>query len=258
MKHALSKRIKLSEIDNFKNIAGMGVQAEINGEEYFVGNKSMIKNLKFDPELSGNTSGTVVFVASKDKLIGRIVLADAIKESSRDTVKGLHNMGIKVAMLTGDNEQVAGSVSKELGIDTYFANVLPEDKYKHIKELQEQGNTVLMVGDGVNDAPALTQADAGVAIGAGTDVAVESGDVVLIGNNPEDVVSLIKLSKKVYVKMVQNLVWALGYNIVAIPVAAGVFAVWGLFLRPEIGALVMSLSTVIVVINALTLRRVEL
>ena len=258
IKYALSKKIKLSEIDNFKNVAGMGVQAEINGEEYFVGNNSMIKNLKFNTELSGNMPGTIVFVANKNELIGHIVLADAIKESSQDTIEGLHSMGIKVAMLTGDNEQVAGLVSKELGIDTYFANVLPEDKYRHIKDLQDKGNIVLMVGDGVNDAPALTQADAGVAIGAGTDVAVESGDVVLIGSDPKNVVSLIRLSKKVYVKMVQNLVWALGYNIVAIPVAAGAFAVWGLFLRPEVGALVMSLSTVIVVINALTLRKMKL
>ena len=167
-------------------------------------------------------------------------------------------MGIKVAMLTGDNEQVARAVSGELGIDTYFANVLPKDKYAHIKKLQEDGSVVLMVGDGVNDAPALTQANVGVAIGAGTDVAVEAGDVVLTGSDPHDIPRLITLSKKVYRKMIQNLVWALGYNIVAIPAAAGVFAAWGFFLRPEIGALVMSLSTVIVVINALTLRRVRL
>ena len=160
--------------------------------------------------------------------------------------------------MTGDNEQVAKEVSTTLFIDTYFANVLPEDKYKHIKTLQEQGNIVLMVGDGVNDAPALTQADAGVAIGAGTDVAVEAGDVVLTNNNPQDVARLITLSKKVYVKMIQNLVYALGHNIVAIPAAAGVFAFWGIFLRPEIGALVMSLSTVVVVINALSLKKVQL
>jgi len=171
-------------------------------------------------------------------------------------------MNIKVAMLTGDNEQVAKSVSDSLGIDNYFANVLPGDKYTHIKQLQQQGNTVIMVGDGVNDAPALTQADVGIAIGAGTDVAVESGDVILTQNNPQDIVRLIKLSKKVYVKMIQNLVWALGYNIIAIPAAAGVFAhtffFGGFFLRPEIGALVMSLSTVIVVVNAMTLKRIKL
>jgi len=135
---------------------------------------------------------------------------------------------------------------------------MPEDKYKHIKELQDKGNVVIMVGDGVNDAPALTQADAGVAIGAGTDVAVESGDVVLTKNNPNDISKLIILSKKVYSKMIQNLIWALGYNIIAIPAAAGVFAIWGFFLRPEIGALVMSMSTVIVVANAMTLKKVDL
>jgi len=202
--------------------------------------------------------GTLVFVSDKKNLLGIIVLSDAIKQSSYKAVKNLHNMGAKVDLLTGDNEQVAESVSKELGIDTYFSNVLPEDKYKHIKKLQEDGSVVLMVGDGVNDAPALTQADAGIAIGAGTDVAVESGDIVLTNNDPQDIVRLLKLSKKVYVKMIQNLVWVLGYNIVAIPAAAGAFAVWGFFLRPEVGALVMSFSTVIVVVNALTLRRVKL
>ena len=181
-----------------------------------------------------------------------------MKEESHKAIARLHDMGIKVAMLTGDNKAVAKSVAEELQIDTYFAEVLPEDKYSHIKTLQADGTIVLMVGDGVNDAPALTQADAGIAIGAGTDVAVESGDVVLTRSNPEDIARLITLSKKVYSKMIQNLVWALGYNIIAIPAAAGAFAYWGFFLRPEIGAFVMSLSTVIVVANAMLLKRVDL
>lgn len=256
--HAKTKDIDLSEISDFQNIAGQGVKAKIQDEEYFVGNERLIKSLKFDYESPTEINGTVVFVASKKELLGYIVLADSIKAESYEAVKTLHSMGVKVAMLTGDNEHVAKAVSDELGIDTYFANVLPEDKYSHIKELQDQGNVVLMIGDGVNDAPALTQANAGVAIGAGTDVAVESGDVVLMDNDPSDIARLITLSQKVYSKMIQNLVWALGYNIVAIPAAAGVFAVWGFFLRPEIGALVMSLSTVIVVANAMMLKKIEL
>jgi len=256
LKYARKEEVDLFETSNFKNVAGKGVRAKINGTEYLVGNKKMIE--EFNHEIPESISDTVVFVATKEELLGYITLADSIKDSSYEVVKNLHALGVRVAMLTGDNEQVAKEVSEKLGIDTYFADVLPEDKYKHIKELQEQGSVVLMVGDGVNDAPALTQADAGVAIGAGTDVAVESGDVVLTNNDPADVLRLIKLSKKAYSKMIQNLVWALGYNIVAIPAAAGVFAVWGFFLRPEIGALVMSLSTVIVVVNAMTLKRLEL
>ncbi|QSH39144.1 cadmium-translocating P-type ATPase [Candidatus Kaiserbacteria bacterium] len=256
--HAKEKNIALSEISDFRNIAGQGITAKVHGEEYFAGNERLIKSLQFDHESPNAINGTIVFVANKKELLGYIVLADAIKKESYTAIKALHDMEVKVAMLTGDNEQVAKAVSDELGIDTYFANVLPEDKYTHIKDLQEQGNIVLMVGDGVNDAPALTQANAGVAIGAGTDVAVESGDVVLMDNDPSDIARLITLSKKVYSKMIQNLVWALGYNIIAIPAAAGVFAVWGFFLRPEIGALVMSLSTVIVVVNAMTLKKINL
>lgn len=258
VRYARSEGVSLYQTSDFKNIAGKGVRAKIDGTEYFVGNEKLIKDLDFKYETLENEVGTLVFVAKKDALLGYITLSDSIKESSRKAITNLHQMGIKVAMLTGDNDNVAKSVSDELGIDTYFSDVLPEDKYKHIKELQEKGNTVLMVGDGVNDAPALTQADAGVAIGAGTDVAVEAGDVVLTNSDPLDVVKLITLSKKVYSKMIQNLIWALGYNIVAIPAAAGIFASWGFFLRPEIGALVMSLSTVIVVINALTLKKVKL
>jgi len=256
--YAKTKSIELSDISDFKNITGQGVIAKVDGQEYFVGNERLIKNLNFEYTLPKEMSGTLVLVANRGSLLGYITLTDVIKEESYKAVKNLHAMGIKVAMLTGDNETVAKEVSEKLGIDTYFANVLPEDKYSYIQELQEKGNTVLMVGDGINDAPALTQADAGVAIGTGTDVAVESGDVVLMDSDPSDIARLIVLSKKVYVKMIQNLIWALGYNIIAIPAAAGVFAVWGFFLRPEIGALVMSLSTVIVVVNALTLKRIEL
>jgi Cu2+-exporting ATPase len=161
-------------------------------------------------------------------------------------------------MITGDNESVAKAVADELKIDTYFANVLPEDKYKYVKKLQEGGKVVIMVGDGVNDAPALTQANVGIAVGAGTDVAVEAGDIVLTRSNPHDITALIVLSKKVYTKMSQNLWWALGYNIVAIPAAAGLFIPFGFRLGPQAGAIAMALSSVIVVINAMTLRNASL
>lgn len=258
LKHAQEQKTSISDSSDFKNVAGQGVAAKIDGKEYFVGNKRLLEDLGLAFDAPEGASGTLVFVAERERVLGYIALSDAIKKSSKETIKELHNLGVKVAMLTGDNELVAQSVSKGLGIDVYFANVLPENKYTYIKRLQEDGNVVLMVGDGVNDAPALTQADAGVAVGAGTDVAVESGDVVLTDNDPQDIVRLINLSKKVYAKMIQNLVWALGYNVIAIPAAAGAFAVWGFFLRPEIGALVMSLSTVIVVVNALSLKRIRL
>lgn len=254
--YAKSKKIKLFDISSFRNIAGQGVKAKINGKEYFIGNERILKRFGF--KTPKNISGTIVFVASKEDLLGYIILADSIKENSFKTVKELHKRGIKVAMLTGDNQNVARNVSKKLNIDQYFADILPEDKYKYIKNIQDKGNTVLMVGDGVNDAPALIQANIGVAIGAGTDIAVESGDVVLMNNDPLDIIKVIILSKKVYQKMIENLIWALGYNIIAIPSAAGVFAGLGFFLRPEVGALIMSLSTVIVVINALMLKRNKL
>ncbi len=254
-----ARKTTISEINDFKNIAGKGVAATIGGKKYFAGNEGLMRELN-SPAFTApvDAAGTLVFVADTDRVLGYLVLSDAIKETAKEAVQKLHDMGVKVAMLTGDNEHVAQAVSETLGIDTYFANVLPEDKYTHIKKLQEDEGVVLMVGDGVNDAPALTQADVGVAIGAGTDVAVEAGDVVLTNSDPLDIFRLITLSKKVYRKMIQNLVWALGYNIVAIPAAAGAFAAWGFFLRPEIGALVMSLSTVIVVINAMALRNLRL
>jgi P-type Cu2+ transporter len=181
-----------------------------------------------------------------------------VREESRQAVEALHGMGIEVAMLTGDSEDVARAVAEELGIDTYFAEVLPEDKDGKIRELQERGSLVAMVGDGVNDAPALTRADVGIAIGSGTDVAVESAEVVLVENDPRDVASLVRLSAKSYRKMQENVVWAAGYNVFALPLAAGLLAPIGVLLSPAVGAVLMSASTVIVAINAQLLRRAEI
>jgi Cu2+-exporting ATPase len=261
---AKEKNINLQEPKDFVNIAGKGIQGSIDGNIYYIGNKAMLESLGIadtqdKKSFSFSSKGmTPIFIANETEVVGVIALSDKIKQESYEAIQDLHDMGVKVAMLTGDNKDVAKGVADELQIDTYFAEVLPEDKYAHIKQLQDKGNIVLMIGDGVNDAPALTQADAGIAIGAGTDVAVEAGDVVLTRSNPLDVVRLLRLSKAVYRKMIQNLVWALGYNVVAIPAAAGVFAVWGFFLRPEIGALLMSLSTVIVVVNAMLLKKISL
>ena len=265
VKQAQKDGLILGKVSGFTSVGGRGILGEIDGKKYFLGNKAFVeensklgeKALDWYEKLS-NKGETVIFLSNSQQVMGLISLADEIRDDSQSAIDQLHKLGLKVAMLTGDNEQVARGVAQSLGIDTYFAEVLPEDKYKYIKELQDKGSVVLMVGDGINDAPALTQADAGIAIGAGTDIAIEAGDVVLTRNNPLDIPKMIKLAKVVYQKMIQNLVWALGYNIIAIPAAAGVFAVWGFFLRPEIGALVMSLSTVIVVINALTLKKINL
>lgn len=263
--YAQKEKVDLEQVTDFENIAGKGIRAKVHGTSYLAGNKALMEENGIPlGEASGviehfsKEGATMVFVADDRKLMGVIALADSIRTESKKTIERLHTLGIKVAMLTGDNAPVAESVAKELDIDTYFAEVLPKDKYTHIKQLQDEHNVVLMVGDGVNDAPALTQADAGIAIGAGTDVAVEAGDVVLTRSDPGDIVRLIVLARAVYRKMIQNLIWALGYNVIAIPAAAGIFAAWGFFLRPEIGALVMSLSTVIVVVNAMGLRRIDL
>jgi Cu2+-exporting ATPase len=185
-------------------------------------------------------------------------VADAVRPESAEAVRRLHDEGIEVAMLTGDAKPVADAVAKELGIDTVFAQVLPEQKAAKIKEIQSRGKRVAMVGDGVNDAPALLTADVGVAIGAGTDVAVEAGDIVLVRSDPRDVPRIVALSRATYRKMIQNLWWAAGYNVVAIPLAAGVLEKWGLVLSPAVGAVLMSLSTIIVAVNAQLLRGVRL
>ncbi|HFC11047.1 MAG TPA: heavy metal translocating P-type ATPase [Candidatus Kaiserbacteria bacterium] len=264
--HAKKNNIELSTPTDFTNFAGKGISANIKGEIYIVGNKVLMSEQKIQITSEQEEQytklvqkgATVIFVSDKKQILGLIALSDEIKQEAYEAVRRIHELGIKVAMLTGDNEHSARGVADALGIDTYFAEVLPHDKYAHIQRLQKEGNTVLMVGDGVNDAPALSQANVGIAIGAGTDVTVEAGDVVLTRSNPTDVVRLIVLARAVYRKMIQNLWWALGYNVVAIPTAAGVFAYWGVFLAPEVGALLMSLSTVIVVANALTLRRINL
>ncbi len=259
------KKVNYSEATKIKNLAGKGMEGIYSGQQYFLGNKRLVEEKKvWNKEVATiydelSTEGkTPVFVADKDKVLGVIALSDQVKPESKQAVEELHKLGVKVAMLTGDTQAAATPIAKQLGIDTVFAEVLPEDKYKHIRELQDKGNVVVMAGDGVNDAPALTQANAGVAIGAGTDVAVEAGDIVLTQSNPQHIVRLIILSRKVYSKMLQNLFWALGYNVLAIPAAAGLFIPFGFRLTPAVGALLMSMSSVIVVINAMTLRKVRL
>jgi len=265
VKYATEQKIDLQKVINFSNIAGKGIKGGVNSAIYFLGNIKLVNDNKIVSTAITESMDklvmegkTAVILADQKQVLGLIGLSDQIKPESMKAIEGLHKLGVKVAMLTGDNQQVAETVAKQLKIDTYFAEVLPEDKYKHIKNLQEKGNKVMMSGDGVNDAPALTQADVGVAIGAGTDVAVEAGDIVLTRSNPEDIARLIILSRNVYQKMVQNLVWALGYNIIAIPAAAGVFAYWNFFLSPQIGAMAMALSSIIVVVNAMSLKRIKL
>jgi Cu2+-exporting ATPase len=260
VKKAEEERIIAPKIKNFKAIPGKGARGVIRGKEIFAGNSALmnqfrIKNpLEADAERLASQGKTIVYVADKISVFGIIALSDIIREESKQAISLFKKMGIKTAMLTGDNKQTAEYVANELGIDAYFAEVLPEDKVNKVKELQRKG-TVAFVGDGINDAPALTQADIGIAIGAGTDVAVQSAEIILVKNNPLDVVKLIKLSKETRKKMKQNLWWAAGYNIMAIPVAAGVLIPIGIRLRPEFAALIMAASSIIVVINSLSLRK---
>jgi len=254
------------DASSFEAIKGRGVRANVDGNEVYVGGPNLLSQLDSEvpghlqrfAEDAGENAQTVVYLVRDGELIAAFAMADVIREESFRVVDALHDLGIEVAMLTGDSQDVADAVANELGIDTVFAEVLPEDKDEKVQELQDQGKLVGMVGDGVNDAPALTRADVGIAIGSGTDVAVQSADVILVQNNPMDVVRLVKLSKASYRKMQENIVWAAGYNVFAIPLAAGVLAPIGILLSPAVGALLMSLSTVIVAINAQLLRRVDL
>jgi Cu2+-exporting ATPase len=251
---------------DFQAIPGYGVEAVVEGRGLAVGGPNLLRrqNVTAEPELqafAGDAAGRgqgVVYLLEGARALAAFAVADAVRPESSEAVRRLHELGIEVVMLTGDAQAVADTVARELGIDRVLAQVLPEDKAARIQELQRQGKRVAMVGDGVNDAPALVTADVGIAIGAGTDVAVEAGDVVLVRSDPRDVPRIVGLSRASYRKMVQNLWWAAGYNIVAIPLAAGVLAPVGIVLSPAVGAVLMSLSTVIVAINAQLLRRARL
>jgi Cu2+-exporting ATPase len=262
--HPLAKAIAAAgkqqfSVDDFKAIPGQGAEAKVNGRALMVVSPGYLKekNLTYaNKEIDDLfTQGkTVVFVLSGNTIAGAIALGDKVRPDSKKALDRLRAMGIEPMMLTGDNKQVAAAVASELGIKDYFAEVLPQDKALKVKEVQSHGLSVAMTGDGVNDAPALAQADIGIAIGAGTDVAIETADIVLVKNNLNDVIALIELSRGTYKKMVQNLWWAAGYNIVAIPLAAGVLSGVGIILSPAMGAVLMSLSTVIVAINAKLLK----
>ena len=251
---------------NFSALSGRGVRATVDGKSAYVGGPRLLEELKIksNDELQATTEKaskdgkTVVYVIEEKSVQGVIMLADVIREESKEAVAGLHAMGKRVAMLTGDSKGVAAWVSKELGIKEYFSEVLPEHKAETVKKLQADGSLVAMVGDGVNDAPALTQADIGIAIGAGTDVAIESAGIVLASSDPRGVAKIVTLSKRTYGKMLQNLAWATGYNVLAIPLAAGVTSAFGFVLSPAIGAVLMSLSTIIVAVNAQFLRNIKL
>ena len=248
------------QLKEFNSIPGKGAEGKVNGKEVKVVSPGYLEENKIEIKEKDNIDKlslqgkTVVFVIIDSKLIGAIALADIIREESKEAIKQLKEMGIKTMMLTGDNNQVAKWVADELELDYYFAEVLPDKKSKKIKEVQKQGLVVAMTGDGVNDAPALAQADVGIAIGAGTDVAVETADIILVRSNPKDVVSLIKFAKATYNKMIQNLIWATGYNVIAIPLAAGVLYSQGVILSPALGAVLMSVSTIVVAINAKLLK----
>lgn len=258
LKHCQNNDIELKDAEDFEAISGKGATAKVDGKNVKVVSKGYLKenDIEYDSSEQEDRKGaeTKVFVLVDDKPVAIIFTADRIREQSKAAVKQLREKGMKVIMITGDSEKTAAAVADELGLDDYFAEVLPDKKSDKIKELQNQGRRVAMVGDGINDAPALAQADVGIAIGAGTDVAIDSADVVLVESDPMDVTEIFSLSKRTYRKMIQNLWWAAGYNIIAIPLAAGVLFWAGIILKPAVGAVIMSLSTVIVAVNAQLLK----
>ena len=267
VKSAESAGGRIPPVEGFEYLAGRGVRGVVEGRRLSVGGPNLLADravsppdaLKTAAERAAKRGQSTVYLIENDlNVLGAFAIADAIRPESREAIEALHRTGVRVAMITGDSDAVARAVAAELGIDAVLSQVLPADKAKRIEQLQQEGGVVAMVGDGVNDAPALVTADVGIAIGAGTDVAVESGDIVLVRSDPRDVPKIIALSRASYRKMLQNLWWAAGYNIVAIPLAAGVLATKGVVLSPAVGAVLMSVSTVIVAVNAQLLRRTSL
>lgn len=259
---AKERGLEIPEAVGFKALPGRGVEATVDDRTLKVGGPRLIESLSINvpPALARakEAGQTVIYLVEDDRAAAAVTLADVVRPESYEAVRALKAEGINVIMLTGDSKDVAREVAKELGIDEYYAEILPENKAKLIQQLRARGMRVAMVGDGVNDAPALVTADVGIAIGAGTDVAVEAGSIVLVRNDPRDIVRIIRLSKSSYKKMVENLAWATGYNVIAIPLAAGVAASYGIILPPAVGAILMSASTVIVALNSQLLRRLKL
>jgi P-type Cu2+ transporter len=257
MKKVKEDSLEIYKAENFNAITGKGVEAKVNGKNVKVVSPGYLKEkqISIPADSSSSEAETIVFVLIDDQLVGYIALADEIRPESKSAIESFRKNGIKVMMATGDNEKVAKAVADELGLDGYYAEVLPHQKVEIVKELQNKNEFVAMTGDGVNDAPALAQADVGIAVGSGTDVAAETADIILVNSNPKDILNLILFGKATYKKMVQNLIWATGYNAIAIPLAAGVLYSTGFVLDPAIGAIFMSLSTIIVAINAQLLRK---
>ncbi len=263
---ASERGLDLPAVSDFEAIKGRGVRVRWEGRRLYVGGPRLLEMLEIQPGRSlqafateaGDKAQSVVYLVDEDEVVAALALADIIRPESIDAVRRLKDLGVEVAMLTGDSEEVARAVAEELGIGTYFAEVLPENKDEKVAQLQSRGKRVAMVGDGINDAPALTRADVGIAIGSGTDVAIESAGIILVESNPMDIVRIFELSRATYQKMIQNLFWATGYNVVALPLAAGMLAPAGILLSPAVGAGLMSLSTIIVAANAQLLRRVDL
>lgn len=254
LQFAQEKHIELVPLSESKNISGKGVSGILNGTEYLLVNEKTARTIVTDFPTVDTADYTTSYLIQDKTLIGYVAVGDQVKSSASSLVKQLQQLNITPVMLTGDNKTVADSIAKKIGISEVYSELMPEDKQKIVAKLQSEGNKVMMVGDGINDAPSLAKADIGVAIGAGTDVAVDSADVVLVNSEPTDIISFLKLAQNTQKKTVQNLWWGAGYNIVALPLAAGILAPWGIILAPAVGAILMSLSTVIVAINAETLH----